>query len=86
MLFTWSLALASAVLATRVLKANRLFGIIFGVLLAQGLMFVGGHFLGLNFGPMVDIGGTTTPVLVDVVLALIGGFLGALLAKAVRRS
>ncbi len=85
MLFTWGVAIICALIATILLKAPKLFSILFGVILAQGLMFVGGHMLKLYVGPIIEIGGTSTPVLTDIVLALIGAFLGAFAAKALRR-
>ncbi|ARU61921.1 hypothetical protein CBW65_13420 [Tumebacillus avium] len=85
MLFTWGVAIISALIATFSLKAPRVLSIILGVILAQGLMFAGGHMLHLDFGPIIDIGGTSTPVVTDIVLALVGAFLGAFLTKAFRR-
>lgn len=85
MAFTWSLSIIAAVLAVMLLKAPRVLGIVFGALLAQGLMFVGGHQLGLAFGPMFNIGGTDTFVLVNLLMALVGGFLGAALARLIKK-
>jgi glycopeptide antibiotics resistance protein len=55
------------------------------LILAQGFMFVSAHQLRLFYGPIVDFGGTSTPVVVDVVAALLGAFLGAVLARLFRR-
>jgi hypothetical protein len=85
MLFTWSVAIISALIATFSLKAPKVLSIIAGAILAQGLMFVGGHLLNLYYGPIVEVGGTATPVLTDLVLALIGAFLGAFLARVLRK-
>lgn len=85
MLFTWGVAIVSALIATFSRKAPKVLSIILGVILAQGLMFVGGHMLHLSFGPIIDLGGTATPIVTDIILALIGAFLGAFLAKAFRR-
>jgi hypothetical protein len=85
-LFTWGLSLIAAVIVTSVMPVKRLWGIIFGLILAQGMMFVGTHLLGLNFGPIVNIGGTMTPILVDFVMAAIGALLGGALARLVSRS
>jgi hypothetical protein len=86
MAFTWTLSLVAAVLATLWLKAPRVLGIVFGALLAQGLMFVGGHQLGIAIGPTVNLGGTETYIVVNIVMALIGGFLGAGLARLIRKN
>jgi hypothetical protein len=86
MAFTWGLSILVAIIATMLLRAPRVLGIVFGILLAQGLMFIGGHQLGLAFGPVVDLGGTETYVLVNILMALIGGFVGAGLARMIRKS
>ncbi len=85
MAFTWGLSLLAGVLATLLMKAPRLLGIVFGVLLAQGLMFVGGHQLGLAFGPSVNLGGTETFILVNILMAAIGGIVGAALARLIKK-
>ncbi|MCX7572164.1 hypothetical protein OS242_19760 [Tumebacillus sp. DT12] len=84
-LFTWGLSLVAAGIVTTLMRVNRLWGIIFGAILAQGLMFVGTHLLGISFGPVVEIGGTYTPVLVNVVFAVVGALLGGALARIVSR-
>ncbi|HEU4964804.1 MAG TPA: hypothetical protein VFV52_13240 [Bacilli bacterium] len=85
MAFTWGLSLVAALLATALLKAPRWLSIILGLILAQGLMFVSVHQLGWMYGPMVDMGGTVTPVVMDIIVALVGAFVGAALARAFRR-
>jgi hypothetical protein len=85
MAFTWGMAILSGIIGTFALGRKRLWGIILGALVAQALMFIGGHMLHISFGPVVDMGGTATPVLVDIVMALIGGFIGAAIAGKVRR-
>ena len=85
MAFTWGLSLLCAVLVTSILKANKLLGIILGVIFAQGLMFVAVHMFGWTAGPVVNMGGTYTPILMDIVFAVIGALIGALIARAIRR-
>lgn len=85
MAFTWGLSLVAALIATAVLKAPRWLSLILGLILAQGFMFVAVHNLGWFYGPVVDLGGTPTPILVDIAVALVGAFLGAALAKLIRR-
>jgi hypothetical protein len=86
MAFTWGLSLVFAIVATLWLRAGKVLGIILGLILAQGLMFVGAHLLHIWYGPVVNMGGTETPVVTDIVLALIGALLGAWIARAFRRN
>jgi len=85
MAFLWGLSLLAAVLMTSLLQANKLWGILLGTLFSLALIFVGGHVMGLSFGPVVNIGGTETSILANIVLAVIGALIGAGIARAIRR-
>lgn len=85
MAFTWLLSIIAALIATFSLRAARVWGIILGVIVAQGFMFAGAHLLGLAIGPQVNIGGTPAYVVTDIILALVGAFLVAALVRAFRR-
>lgn len=84
-LFTWVLSIVLAIVATSILKAPRVLGIILGAILAQGVMFLGVHVLNLWFGPTISIGGTQIPILANIITALIGALIGAAIARAIKR-
>lgn len=83
MAFTWGVSLIAGILLTLLLRpARKGIGIILGTIFANGILFVGAHVLGLSFGPMIDMGGNQTPVLVDIIFALIGALIGVGIARA----
>lgn len=86
MAFTWTLSIVCGILAIFLVKAPKVLGFILGLVLAQGFMFVGAHLLKWDFGPAVNIGGTEAYILVDVILALVGGLLGAWISKLFRKN
>ena len=85
MAFLLGLSLLAAAIMTSLLKASRLWGIVLGTIFAMGLMFVGGHLLGWNAGPVVNMGGTNTYIVMDIVYAVIGALIGVSIARAIRR-
>ncbi|MGZ4135027.1 MAG: hypothetical protein ACXVC1_06655 [Tumebacillaceae bacterium] len=84
-IFTWVLSIVLAIVATFLLKAPRVLGIILGAILAQGFMFLGVHLLNLQFGPMITVGGSQLPILANIITALIGALIGAAIARAIKR-
>ncbi|MBL0386421.1 hypothetical protein JJB07_07155 [Tumebacillus sp. ITR2] len=81
--FLYGTSIVAGILLTLLLRPSRKgIGILLGAIFADGFMFVGSHLLGLNFGPMIQLGQNETPLVVDVIFALIGAAIGVSIARA----
>ncbi|KEO81276.1 hypothetical protein EL26_21600 [Tumebacillus flagellatus] len=81
--FLYITAIVAGIVLTLLMRpARKGIGILLGAILADGFMFLGSHILGLNFGPMLRLGTNETPLIVDLIFAVIGAAIGVLIARA----
>lgn len=71
-------SIVAGLIAWRIIVPAHRWGWIAPILFSFGALYAGGHRLGLEAGPMVDLFGFQVSLLSDLVLAAVAAFVGAI--------